>query len=240
VTDTQSILGKLRLLGLSTAHSALGALINLNDLGAVEQLVRDLAKASREVNDAAVVARHRADKARELVGSKLTEQEKRTTRIKAIVSDGDDGNDGQALPLQMAFNAEAKNLPKLEKERDEAIQDAKDLTDAAALVEGRLEAMRLRVRQLKDRRETADAQEDVSEALGASLDVTDSSLDDTLTRLEQEADEDVAVARDRFKRSIGQLQESGEADEAVAAAQADLAALKAELAGTPTGAGSQA
>lgn len=225
-----SLLGKLRLIGLGSMHSILNSVIDEMPLQVLEQQIRDIKK-SRDTVDQGVS--EAIGNVRTLTRSK-TQKSSRIAElsqvIEQILTDDDPLNDAAAKPKIAERKRLEKEVVDLDAQLSTQASTKATLEEALVLIDSRIEQMEARRDKLQSTTAQSAAKEEASAALKAARAILDrtagSSVDSALQRAEnRDVQAGVTLERevDRLKQTTGAREEDVEVD-------AELARLKAEFA----------
>jgi len=206
-----SIFQKARLFALGNIHTLLDAAIDLNSIGALRQHVRDLEVASNNIADEAVRAKADASEIRRRRDKMKKEVADDLSKIDQLLSDSDVSNDQFAEKIAMRVTAAEGELPAIEADLKTLEESVGALEQAKGRIAAKHREMNSKLTGLERLERSAKAKGRATTALqsaGSSLGSAP-SVDDIEARLRK----DVAVADDRFERSLGGI--SDDADNAV-------------------------
>lgn len=191
IVPVASLLEKARIIVLSNMHGLLDRVIDMNDIGAVRQYVRDVEDARDETREAKAVARGNRDTAVQEKNELEARMKELQGNIDFLITDGDDSNDAQALPLQTRLEG-LKNQLKI---KQEAVVTAEDLysklSDAEVAVSAKYESMKARLGELETLSKAAAAKnsaaKSLNQAAGILAEGTDGDIDDVAGKIRREA-----------------------------------------------------
>ena len=224
-----SLFSKAKLIVQSTSHGLLDRVIDVNSVEAHEQLIRDLEAAMQAESTATIKAQVNAKGLHDQTAAIQQQIDDFTAGAKAILTDDDPSNDGDAEPL-MAHAIE------LEEERDAIVasetaanENAKMLADTMTKLRAKHTQMMKELKAL--RTATAQAKTD-NEALATMRKVNSltSGVDSAhMGSALKNAQEASAVAREELKQAVGEVKDTPEALLAKSKAAARIAAMRASL-----------
>ncbi len=223
-----TLLQKVRIAVLSTAHKLVDMVIDLNSIEAVKQHIRDLGSAKDDLNHEAAVARGNVvtltRRKEELEGKLVSKNED----LDFILTDGDASNDHIALKLEMAVNELEGELVALTEEIVAAEATARSLEEQATMVEAKYAQMVGQLRKLESLDRTARAKERATQALkmaGSAANPTGLDIDNVSKNIQTRAD----IADAEFKRMVSGMEDAADQDVAIARAKKRLEERKARL-----------
>lgn len=224
------LLEKFRVAVLSNAHRLLDAVIDLDNVGAVKQYVRDLEASLVELeNGAAEAAGYVRTLAREKNG--LEEQAKRLDQtIDLILTDSDPNNDHLATAKQVELNGINARAIDTTSDLSDAKVTSRKLDEAVSALRSKHTSMVEQARRLESLQRSAKAKEGAAKAVkmvGEMVKAGETvSVDSVIDRMRRQSD----VADEKFDRAMGTLNTATGKDVAVAKANAMIEARKKRLA----------
>lgn len=221
---------KLRVAVLSNAHKLLDAVIDLDNVGAVKQHVRDLEKSLAELENGAAEA---AGYVRTLTRDKngLEERAKRLDQtIDLILTDSDPNNDHLATAKQVELNGVNARVADVAGDLEDAKVTSRKLDEAVSALRSKHTAMVEQVRRLESLQRSAKAKEGAAKAVKMVGEMVKSgetvSVDSVIDRMRRQSD----VADEKFDRAMNTLNTTTGKDVAVAEANVMIEARKKRLA----------
>jgi phage shock protein A len=221
---------KARIAALSTAHSLLDKVIDLNSVGAVKQYVRDLENALDDLQDAAATeAGHVRTVQRDTVQLRSQMMEL-NQNIDFILTDNNPANDTLAKPLEARLIGLEQRSGSKKEELESAQKSSQALNEAVSALQTKYQSMVEQLQRLEAMDAAAKAKERAVEAMrgagrmasaGASV-----SVDDITARIQKRSD----VADAKFEQAMGEMSGQLEKDVVLAQAEARLEQRKAKLA----------
>lgn len=199
-----SIFDKVRLITLSNVHSLLDEVIDLNNIGAIEQHIRDLEEARNMLDDQAAASRSDAGVLPKEIGTLEAQHAAADSDITTLLNDGDSSNDHLAAPLEAKLIMLEKQIAD-KKAALKPIQDQVTQFDTAVskintaiiAAKGQLDTLRNLDTMAKGKERAAKALSGIS--LTNTLDV-----DGIATKLRRRE----AVADNKLSRALGGITEA--------------------------------
>jgi phage shock protein A len=229
-----SLFQKARIAALSTAHSLMDKVVDLNSIGAVKQYVRDLENALEELEDSAAVATGHVRSVQRDADSIQAQIKELNRNIDFILSDNKPENDHLAQPLEARLIGLEQRLTARQEELGTGQKTAQALSEAVSTLQVRYQNMLQQVQRLEAMDQAARAKEKAVEAMKQAGQIagtgSDVSIDAVADRIQRRAD----AADARFERVMGDMGGQVEKDLVIAQAQARLEARKARLALPPS------
>lgn len=223
------LLEKFRVAVLSNAHKLLDAVIDLDNVGAVKQYVRDLEASLAELEDGAAEA---AGYVRTLTreSGELVERAKGLDHtIDLILGDEDPNNDHLATAKQVELNGVNARFTDVAGDLEGAKATSKKLDEAVSALRSKHTAMVEQVRRLESLQRSAKAKEGAANAVkmvGEMVQAGETvSVDSVIDRMRRQSD----VADEKFDRAMGTLNATTGRDVAVAEANAMIEERKKRL-----------
>lgn len=229
-----SLLEKFRVAVLSNAHKLIDAVIDLDNVGAVKQYVRDLEASLAELeNGAAEAAGYVRTLTREKNG--LAERSKQLDQtIDLILTDSDPNNDHLATAKQVELDGVNSRLRDVTADSYEAQATSRKLDEAVSALRSKHVAMVEQVRRLESLQRSAKAKEGAAKAVKMVGEMVKSgetvSVDSVIDRMRRQSD----VADEKFDRAMNTLDTTTGKDVAVATANAKIEERKRRLATSKT------
>ena len=219
-----SLIQKARLLILSNLHDLLDSAIDMNDLGAVRQKVRDLENAKNEIGDEAAIATGHVGQLELEMSALQIEMDTTDRNITMLLSDSDPDNDQYAIPLETTLMSCEEEMASMQESLGDANTAAVQLTEAATKLTNRHREMLQSLRRLERMERSSKAKDRATEALKSIGNLTGASdsVDDVARRLR-----DRRTASDaKFNRALGGIDDSPTAAVNASKAQARIAARR--------------
>ncbi|MBI2855179.1 MAG: PspA/IM30 family protein [Chloroflexi bacterium] len=224
------IFQKARVAALSSAHSLLDRIIDLNSIGAVRQYVRDLENALEDLEDAAATAAgHLRTVQRDAV--QLQSQAKELNRnIDFIISDNNPANDYLAKPLEARLIGLEQRIKTKDEEMAEGQKSSQALNQAVSALQAKYQSMVEQMQRLEAMDNAAKAKESAVQAMRNAGRISSTagnvSIDAVADRIQRRSD----VADAKFEQAMGDMSSQVEKDVVLAEAEARLEQRKARLA----------
>lgn len=228
------LLEKIRVAVLSNAHKLLDRTIDLDNVGAVRQYVRDLESNLIELENGAVEA---AGRVRTLTRER-TELESRAKQldktIDLILTDSDPNNDHLATVKQVELDGVSARTIGVASDLNEARETSKKLDEAVSALRSKHVAMVEQVYGLESLQRGAKAKEGAAKAVKMVSNMVQAgetvSVDNIMDRMRRQSD----VADEKFDRAMNTLNTATGKDVVVAEANAKIEERKRRLAATKT------
>lgn len=221
---------KARVAALSSAHSLLDKIIDLNSIGAVKQYVRDLENALEDLEDAAATAAgHLRTVQRDAI--QLRSQAKELNQnIDFIISDDNPANDHLARPLEARLIGLEQRIKGKDEEMTEGQKSSLALNQAVSALQAKYHSMIEQMQRLEAMDAAARAKESAVEAMRNAGRISSTagnvSIDAVADRIQRRSD----VADAKFEQAMGEMSSQVEKDVVLAQAEARLEQRKARLA----------
>jgi phage shock protein A len=221
---------KARVAALSTAHSLLDKVIDLNSVGAVKQYVRDLENALEDLEDAAATeAGHVRTVQRDCVQIQ-SQMKELNQNIDFILSDNNPANDYLAKPLEARLIGLEQRSNAKNEEFASAQKSSQALGEAVSTLQAKYQNMVEQLQRLEAMDTAAKAKEGAAQAIRnvgrIASGSTSVSVDDIADRIQRRSD----VADAKFEQAMGTMSNQVEKDVVLAQADARLEQRKARLA----------
>jgi len=224
------IFEKARVAALSSAHSLLDKIIDLNSIGAVKQYVRDLENALEDLEDAAATAAgHLRTVQRDTL--QLQSQARELDRnIDFILSDNKPENDHLAKPLEARLIALEQRVKGKDVEMADGQKSSQALNQAVTALQAKYQNMVGQMQRLEAMDSAARAKESAVQAMRNAGRISSTagnvSIDAVADRIQRRSD----VADAKFEQAMGDMTDQVEKDVVLAEAEARLEQRKARLA----------
>lgn len=225
----ETIFGKARGVVLSSIHALLDQAIDLNKVGNLEVYIRDLGKATQEVEDLKAVAHGRARSLAQQIISVEASIKTTDENIDLLLADGDPSNDHFAAPLEQKLMGLEQELETLKTEKAGAETEERELSEAASKLRAKYESMTQRLGALRMQERSAAAKTRAADALTQVAGVAGRGPD--IDNLERKIHERSAVADARFEQAVGGVSSGAENAVLESQAAARLAARRKRLEG---------
>ncbi len=209
-----SIFSKIRTIGLSNIHGVLDAVIDLNSVGGVEQHIRDLEDARKDLEGTLAEARYDLRNRTNNLATHTAHASSLETNIRTLAAAGGDQNMTSAKLLASELAALRKTIVSEEQDTSEASATVDKLRDAVSSVNVKEGEMKAKLGQLRSTVGMAKAKDRAASALDAVGGAIEAggSIDSAVDRAGRQG----ARADAAFDRAIGSLpdraQNSAEAD----------------------------
>lgn len=221
---------KARVAALSTAHSLLDKIVDMNSIGAVKQHVRDLENALEDLEDAAAIAAGHVRTVQRDADQVRFQIKELNQNIDFILSDNNPANDHLARPLEARLIGLEQRASTKDDEIVTGQKSAQALSEAVSALRARYQNMAEQLHRLEAMDKGAKAKESAVEAMRQAGRLASAggnvSIDAVADRIQRRAD----VADAKFERALGDMSGQVEKDVVLAQAEARLAQRKARLA----------
>lgn len=219
-----SIGSKVRLISLSNIHDLLNKVIDINSIGALRQIIRDIEAAENKLADEAAIRKGRVARLlrdKEILKVKITTTDENIT---LVLTDTDATNDHLATPLQVRLDGFNEDLTQIETDIQEETTTGAAFEQATGKLTGKKEEMIRNLKRLEGLERSAKAKEAGAEALAAAGAAAraEMNVDSVQRRLEERSDK----ANARFQRAMGGIEDSVDQGVKVAQANAAIAARR--------------
>jgi phage shock protein A len=225
-----SLFQKARIAALSTAHSLMDKVVDLNSIGAVKQYIRDLENALEDLEDSAASAAGHVRSVQRDADQVQSQIKELNQNIDFILGDNKPDNDYLATPLEARLIGLEQRASTQQEELVTGQKTAQALAEAATTLRTRYQNMVQQVQRLEAMDQATKAKENAVEAIRQAGQIastgSDVSIDAVADRIQRRSD----VADARFERVMGDMNGQVEKDVVIAQAQARLEARKARLA----------
>lgn len=225
-----SVLGKLRVLGLGNLHDLLDRLVDLNSVAAVEQYLRDLREALDKLRGMAAKMGSQEDRQESELERLVRLQETRRTQAQFFATDADPGNDPHGVALLLAAQADDPRVEQLTQMHAATEAGAEQLAAAVKVVETRLDAMNARLVYLRSLKDQAEVQDEVTQAARAAGGIMGNGADGKVDKYVARAEDELAASTAHFKNALGSLAPDAKTDPAAASALAEFEMMKIKAA----------
>jgi phage shock protein A len=202
-----SIFSKVRTIALSNIHTVLDATINLNSIGAVEQHVRDLEDARKDLEGTLAEARYDLRTRRSDLATGAAHAEKLTADIKLLLAQNDGAPSGEQRSAARQLAGQLAGLRETAAADEVAVAATVEtegkLREAVVRVNARETEMKQRVGTLRAQVSSTQAKQRAAGALDAvsSAVAAGGSIDGAADRIGREN----ARADAAFDRAVGEL-----------------------------------
>ena len=229
---SQSIFDKLRTIGLSTVHSLLDGVQDLNTIGGYEQYLRDLEQGRNQLDDQAASERARLKYLDGQIATLQARIDEDNENILTLLSDDDPNNDHFAVKLQVGVDNHQKSINSAKAEQAEVQDRINQYTEAVNRLDMRLVEAQGKLEELRNLDRQASASAGVAKALNR---INVGSTPDT-SRAEERLRQQAAVGANQVQRGLNRITgATGGPSVDEAAAQAKIARIKAAIAAKKTG-----
>jgi chromosome segregation ATPase len=224
-----SILDKLRVITLGNVHSLLDAVIDLNDIGSLNQYGRDLESAIAQMEEFGNGLKGSISTLQRDIAKDTVEAGRRQQDIDTLLTDSEPANDAHALAIQVQLdhlNAGIdENKVKLEQKKDQSTKTER----AIGQMQAKLAEAVKRVRDLEQAKVETSALKQGAQAMDTMGKVFGGapSMDKVGARIMQQN----ATAQAQFDRSMGRASDAAVNDVTVSSAEAALARRRQQLLG---------
>jgi len=221
---------KARIAALSSAHSLLDKIIDLNSIGAVKQYIRDLESALEDLQDAAATeSGHLRTVQRDSI--QLQSQIKELNQnIDFILSDNNPANDHLAKPLEARLIGLEQRMNAKNEEFASTQKSSQALNEAVSNLQAKYQSMVEQLQRLEAMDTAAKAKERAVEAMRNVGRVSSAagsvSVDAVADRIQRRSD----IADAKFEQAMGEMSGQVEKDVVLAQAESRLEQRKARLA----------
>jgi phage shock protein A len=224
-----SIFSKIAIIAKSGTHSLLDKLIDMNDVGAVEQLIRDLEAAIQTESTEAIRADVNAKSLHTQATAIQAKIDQFNKAIERILGDDDPSNDGDAEPMAAKVISLEEEVEEIKASETSATENHNLLADTLSKLQERHLAMIKQLRQLRSAKTQAAADNQAVKAVRQAKAITEGVDSTHLGDALHKAQENSAVAREELKQAVGGIQSSPEALLAKSAAAQRIAEMRAKL-----------
>ena len=224
------IFQKARIAALSTAHSLLDKVVDLNSIGAVKQYARDLEGALEDLEDATAAAAGHVKTVQRETDQLHFQINELNQNIDFILTDNKPENDHLAAPLEARLIGLEQRVSTKDEEIAAGQKTAQSLSEATSTLRTRYQNMVQQIQRLEAMDMAAKAKEQAVNAMREAGKIAstggDISIDAVSDRIQRRAD----VADARFERAMGEMGDEVRKDVVIAQAEARLEQRKARLA----------
>jgi len=222
---------KARIAALSTAHSLLDKVVDLNSIGAVKQYVRDLESALEDLEDASAAAAGHVRTIKREAEQLKAQIKELNQNIDFILMDGKPENDHLATPMEAKLIGLEQRISTKDEEIVTGQKTAQALAEAVSTLRTRYQNMVQQVQRLEAMDKAAKAKENAVSAIRQAGKITstgsDVSIDAVADRIQRRAD----IADAKFEQVFSEMNSDVDKDVVIAQAQSRLEQRKARLSG---------
>lgn len=223
------ILEKIGLVVNSNIHELLDAVIDLNSPAVIKEQVRRLERATDAIGTQVAVATGQVN----VIDNEISQIEKSLAtlqvRIDKILSDDDDTNDVNAVPMQVQATSLEKRLAGKKEERTTAAATAKSLRDTQVKVKAKLSALTARISELERLNKATKAKEAAANVLKNAKDLSNIDASMSVDNFERDLRARAATADARLNEALGDSDDAGDNDFKIEDAKEALQKRKDEL-----------
>ncbi|MDB5194498.1 MAG: PspA/IM30 family protein [Parcubacteria group bacterium] len=227
---SQSLLGKGRIAILAIAHSALDRTIDKNNVGAVEQMTRDLKTSMESLDSNLAEARGTESFARNKKAKLDADLAKQQEVIDALLGNEDKSDDHLADDRMAKVIEIEGQIKAAEDEANSAHETVVQLENAHDALKSKHDSMSQQLNLLRTQARSAGAKEQAAKALNAAADAGLAADSGSVDNLVEQIGRKNAAADEKFKMAMGHFGDTTAQSEVVSEVAARIALRKAEIA----------